>query len=133
MAELNRIDKTLTLTATNGEVIFYSDDTDDRVDRLDPSFTSNFIEIVSRDGGGAPVNPTVGTYDVYAQLVPDGNFRALADGGTIQADTTGGSALADGLGTSSSFVGNPIAIKIVATGVDVATQATVTISQNSVS
>ena len=131
MAKLNRIDKFTPLVAGAATCIFYANDTDERTDRLDPAYLQNFIEIISMDAGGNAVVPTAGTYTVTAKLVKGGNYRSLSDGGTIDATTTGGDAMADGVGTSSSFVGNAIEIKVVADSVDVATQFYAVVSQNS--
>ena len=127
---MNRIDKTGALVATNGEVIFYSNETDERTDRLNPSLSANFVEIVSQDIDGNAVIPTAGSYEIYVQQVITGNFRAIADEGTVDATLTGGEAMADGTGVSSSFVGNPIAVKVKAIGVDVAAQFYAVITQN---
>lgn len=132
MSKLNKIDKTEPLVGGAGTITFYSNNTDERTDRLDPAFLNNFIEIVSQDSSGNAVIPTAGTYTITAKLVQGGNHRSIEDGGTIDADTTGGDAMADGLGTSSSFIGNPIEIKIVADSVDVADQFYAVVTQNSV-
>lgn len=95
-------------------------------------FPYNFIFIVSLDGiGGSPVVPTTGTFKIYVRLVRDGGFHSLTDNGTINADLTGGSSMADGKEKRSSFNGNPYAIKVVPSGVDVAGAYRVTVLQNS--
>jgi len=98
---------------------------------ITPGLPYNFIFIVSLDGiGGAPVVPTTGTYKTYVRLVRDGGYHSLTDNGTINATDTGGSLLADGAEKRASFSGNPYAIKVVPTGVDVAAAYRVTVLQN---
>lgn len=125
---MNRVEQTFTIAS--GEIIIDNLQETERTDRLIADFVKNFVEIVSLDGAGDPIEPTAGDYEVYAQLVRQGNYRSLEDGGTIDATTTGGEATADGAGTSSSFIGNPVAIKVVAVDVVGAVSARVTVSQN---
>jgi hypothetical protein len=79
---------------------------------------------------GSPATPTAGTYEITVQDMNDGGYKSISDNGSLDATKTGGTGLADGVQVGASFLGNPLAIKIVPTGVDVAAAYRVTVKQN---
>jgi len=121
----------ITKEAAVGATIIF-DQNDDEIDRIDPNFVHNFVDVISLTAGGVPVAPAAGTYTVYVQTEADGGFKLIADptGGQIDATKTGGSALANGLQIGASFVGNPNAIRVVPAGVSTAINYRVVVKQN---
>jgi hypothetical protein len=113
------IGATITFNADNG------------ANAITPTLVHNFVDVVSLDGlDGSPVTPTAGTYEITVQDMNDGGFKSITDNGSLDATKTGGTGLADGVQIGASFLGNPVAIKIVPTGVDVAVAYRVSIKQN---
>lgn len=99
-------------------------------EQIDPSSPNNFIDVISLDGlGGSPVIPGAGTYEIHVKTDENGGFKAISDNGSLAGGKTGGSALADGIAEGASFTGLPIAIKIVPTGITVATAYRVLVKQ----
>jgi len=122
---MRRILKTAILP---GEMLFL--ESDPEVVRVRPDFARTYLDIVTTDASGAPVTPSTGTYTVYAKTADDDmGFQTLQDQGTVQAITTGGSSMPDGQGVQSSFSGNPVAVKVVPSGVDVGVGYKVVITQ----
>jgi hypothetical protein len=113
------IGATITFNADNG------------ANAITPTLVHNFVDVVSLDGlDGSPVTPTAGTYEITVQDMNDGGFKSITDNGSLDATKTGGTGLADGVQIGASFLSNPVAIKIVPTGVDVAVAYRVSIKQN---
>lgn len=121
-----RVDK----EALIAETITFTPETSD--DKLDPNLINNYIDVISLDGlGGSVVTPTAGTYEITYKTDENGGFKSITDNGSLAATKTGGSGLADGVAEGASFVGLPIAIKIVPTSTDVAVAYRVFIKQSS--
>lgn len=126
---VNRVQKEALIGAT----ITFDAEADTTPDVINPSSPSNFVDVISLDGlDGAPVIPTVGTYEIHVQTDVDGGFKSIADNGSLAAGKTGGSALVDGIAEGGSFTGLPLKIKIVPTGVDVAVAYRAIVKQVSV-
>ena len=117
-------------TALIGESILFTVDDPVFINRIDPNLSHNFVDVVSLDGAGNPVTPAAGDYMIYVKTNADGGFKALTDGGSLNAALTGGDSMADGLPVGASFGQNPIEIKVVPVGVDVALAYRVLIIQN---
>jgi hypothetical protein len=71
-------------------------------------------------GTAAEVVPTLGTVTIQAQLVNHGKYVDVADGVLT----------ASAVNSFTSFKGNASKVKATATGVDVATHYSLTVSQN---
>ena len=114
-----------------GATITFDADADSEHQKVRPELPHVFVDVISLDGvGGSPVTPTVGTYNIFYRDTKNGGFKTIADNGALDATKTGGSGLADGLAIGASFSGNPLGIKVVPAGVDVAAAYRVSIRQN---
>lgn len=125
---MRRVIKEVVLAAQAGEIIF---ELSELSSDMNANFPHNFFDIVSLDGlAGTPVVPTAGTYTTVVETSPEGGFKAISDGGTINANVTGGTASGVAV-EGGSFTGNPNRLKITAAAVDVAAAFRVTLNQNS--
>jgi len=114
-----------------GATITFDADTDSEHQKVRPELPHVFVDVISLDAlDGSPVIPTAGTYEIFFKDAKDGGFKTIADNGSLAAGKTGGSGLADGVAEGASFSGNPLGIKVVPTGVDVAVAYRVSIRQN---
>lgn len=115
---VKRVKKEALATET---IIFVNSDKENEFESISPSFAYNFIDIVSLDGiAGDPCAAGQGQYQVFVKTDLDGGFKTIAGGNIIKAIDTGGDTLADGETQGLVFIGTPLEIKIVPSGVDCA-------------
>jgi hypothetical protein len=113
------------------ELIFDNQD-DDEKQAISPSYMSSHIDIISLDGiDGQPVIPTAGSYRIYAQTDEEGAYKSIDKNNIVNAKLTGGELNPDGVAQGSYFIGLPLKIKVVPSGIVGAAAYRVNIKQNS--